>query len=67
MPSNVNKCQILQVVTRNQKSEYEMNGTKLESVQSVRDLAMVLQLRQASNSPSNAKTPQGKLKEWWVL
>ncbi len=33
MPFNVNKCQILQVGTRIEKFEYEMNGTKLESVQ----------------------------------
>ncbi len=37
MPFNVNKCQILQVGTRNRKIEFEMNGTKLESVQRVRD------------------------------
>ncbi len=38
MPFNVNKCQILQVGTRKKEIEYEMNGTKLESVQCVRDL-----------------------------
>ncbi len=38
MPFNVNKCHILQISTRNQKSDYEMNGTKPESVQSVKDL-----------------------------
>ncbi len=32
MPLNVNKSHILQVGTRNKKCEYEMNGTKLESV-----------------------------------
>ncbi len=42
MPFNVNKCQILQVVTRNQKFEYEINGTKLESVQCVRDLGVTI-------------------------
>ncbi len=36
MSFNVNKCQILQVDTRNQKTEYEMNGAKLESVQCVK-------------------------------
>ncbi len=53
MPFNVNKCQILQAGTRNQKFEYEMNGTKLESVQCVRDI----------ESPRNAKMPQGKQNE----
>ncbi len=38
MPFNVNKCHVLQVGTRNKKIEYEMNGTKLESVQCVKDL-----------------------------
>ncbi len=37
MPFNVNKCNILQVGTRNLKNEYEMNGTKLESAQYVQD------------------------------
>ncbi len=38
MPFNVHKCQILQVGTRSQKYEYEMNDTKLASVQCVKDL-----------------------------
>ncbi len=42
MPFNVNKCQILQVGTRNQKFEYEMNGTKLESVQCVKHLGVTI-------------------------
>ncbi len=42
MPFNVNKCQILQVGTRNQNFEYEMNDTKLESVQCVRDLGVTI-------------------------
>ncbi len=41
MPFNVNKCQILQVGTKNQKFEYEMNGTKLESVQCVKDCVTI--------------------------
>ncbi len=40
MPFNVKKCQILQVGTRNQKCEYEMNGTKLEGEQCVTDLGV---------------------------
>ncbi len=38
MPSNVNKCHILHVGTRNQKFDYEMNGVKLDGVQCVKDL-----------------------------
>ncbi len=38
MTFNVNKCHILRIGTRNQKSEYEMNDIKLESVQCVKDL-----------------------------
>ncbi len=37
---NVNKCHILQVGTRNQNFEYEMIGTKLESVQCVKGLGV---------------------------
>ncbi len=41
MPFNVNKCHILQVNTRNKKKiEYETNGTKLKSVQCVKDLGV---------------------------
>ncbi len=42
MPFNVNKCYILQVGTRNEKFEYEMNGTKLDSVQYVKDLGVTI-------------------------
>ncbi len=40
MPFNVNIWHILQVGTRNKKSEYEMNHSKLESVQCVKDLGV---------------------------
>ncbi len=39
MPFNGNKCYILQVETK--KSEYEISGVKLESVQCVKDLNCV--------------------------
>ncbi len=42
MPFNVNKCHIIQVGTRNQKYEYEMNGMKLERVQCVKDLGVTI-------------------------
>ncbi len=42
MAFNVNKCDIIQIGTRNQKFEYEMNGTKLESVQFVKDLCVAI-------------------------
>ena len=42
MPFNVNKCHILQIGTRNQKYEYEMNGIKLESVQHIKDLGITV-------------------------
>ncbi len=45
MPFNVKKCQILQVGTRNQKFEYEMNGTKSKAYDLSKTL--VLKLRQA--------------------
>ncbi len=42
MPFNVNKCHILQVGTRNQKFDYKMNGTKIESVECVKDLGITI-------------------------
>ncbi len=40
MSFNVNRCHILQVGTRNQKFECEMNGTKLECVHCIKDLCV---------------------------
>ncbi len=40
MPFNVNKCHISQEGTRNREFDYEMNGTKLERVQCVKDLGV---------------------------
>ncbi len=42
MPFNVNKCHILQVGTRNQKYEYEMNGVTLQNVQCVKALGVTV-------------------------
>ncbi len=42
MHHNVNKYYILQVSTRNQKFDYEMNGVKNESVQYVKDLGVMV-------------------------
>ncbi len=39
---NVNKCHVLQVGTRNQKFDYEMNGTKIESVKCAKDLDVTI-------------------------
>ncbi len=40
IPFNVTKCHVLEVGTRNQKFDNEMNGTKIESVQCVKDLGV---------------------------
>ncbi len=40
MPFNVDKCQVLQVGTRNKKFDYEMCGIKLKSVQCTKDLGV---------------------------
>ncbi len=40
---NVNKCRILQLVTRNQKFDYEMNSIKLKSVHCTKDLGVRMQ------------------------
>ena len=42
MPFNINKCHILQIGTRNQKFNYEKNGVKLESVQCIKDLGVLI-------------------------
>ncbi len=42
IPFNVNKCHILQVGARNKKFEYEMNDTKRERVQCVKDLGVTV-------------------------
>ncbi len=36
----IDKCQVLQVGTRNKKFDYEMRGVKLKNVQCVRDLGV---------------------------
>ncbi len=42
MPFNLNKCQILQVGSRNIKNSYEMHGTKIKRVHLVKDLAITV-------------------------
>ncbi len=44
MPFYVNKCHILQVATRNQNFDYDMNVTKLESEQCVKSLGVTIAL-----------------------
>ncbi len=64
MPFNVNKCHILQVGTRNQKLEYEMNGTKLENVQCFKDrgvkiLSSLKFSQKCKDSPGKANRMMG--------
>ncbi len=40
MPFNVDKCQVLQVRTRNKKFDNEMRGVRLKKVQCVKDLGV---------------------------
>ncbi len=42
LPCNANKCHILQIITRNRKFKYEMNGIKLERVQCAKDLGIMI-------------------------
>ncbi len=42
MPLLVNKCQILQVGSRNIKNDYETRGFKIKSVHSVKDLGVTV-------------------------
>ncbi len=39
---NANKCHILQIGTRNQNFDNEMNGVKLESVHCVKDIGVTI-------------------------
>ncbi len=45
MSFNVNKCHILQIGKKNIKCDKDMNGTKIESVQCVKDLAVTVEFR----------------------
>ncbi len=68
MPFNVIKCHNLQEDTRNRKkkkTEHEMNETKLESVQSFKDLGVTV--ASSLKLSSNAKTPHVKPIAYWVL
>ncbi len=42
MPFNVNKCQVLHLGTGNQKFDCEMNDTKIESIQCIKDLGVTV-------------------------
>ncbi len=42
MPFNVNKCYVLQVGTRYQVFDSEMDGTKIENVQCAKDLGVTI-------------------------
>ncbi len=42
MPSNIKKCHILEVGTRNLKYDYEISGEKLERVHCVKDLGVTI-------------------------
>ncbi len=64
MPFNVDKCQFLQVGTRNKKFDYEKRGVKLKSVQCAKDLGS--KSRQTSNSHSNASMQQIKRTKCWA-
>ncbi len=42
MPFKINKCQILQIGSKNRKMDYEMCGVKVKSVQWVKDLGVTV-------------------------
>ncbi len=63
MPFNVNKCHSLQEGTRNQKFEYEMNGTKLESVQCVK--ALGVKIASSLKFSQQYKDAEGKPTRMW--
>ncbi len=62
---NANKCHILQVRTRNQKIDYEINGTKLESVQCVKGLGIMI--ASSLKFSKQCKDATDKANESWVL
>ncbi len=61
---NINQCHILQVGTRNQKFDYEVNGVKIESAQCVKDLSVSIASnlkfsQQCKNAAGKANRMQG--------
>ncbi len=69
---NVDKCQVLQVGTRNKKSDYEMRGVKLKSIQCVKNLGVKITSnlkfpQQCSNAANKANRMLGFIKRNFLL
>ncbi len=72
MPFNINKCQILQVGSRNIKKDYEMCGDKIKSVHSVKDLGVTVAStlkfsQQCNESVKKANRMMGLIKRKFSL
>ncbi len=68
---NINKCQILQVGSRNIKKDYEMYG-KIKSVHSVKDLGVTIASnlkfsQQCNDSVKKANTMMGLIKIFFFI
>ncbi len=69
MPFNINKCQILQVGSRNIK-DYEMCGVKIRSVHSIKDLGLTVAFnlkfsQQCNESVKKANRMMGLIKRFF--
>ncbi len=64
MPFNVDKCQVLQVGTRNKKFDYEMRGVNSKAFNVLRTWGS--KSRHTANSYSNASMQQIKRTECWA-
>ncbi len=61
MSCNINKCQILQVGSRNIKSDYEMRGVIIESVHSLKDLGVTVASNLKYSQKCNESVTEGTL------
>ncbi len=67
MQFNINKCQILQLGSRNIKNDYETRGVKIKSVQSVKDHGVTVTsnlnfFQQCNESVNKANRMMGLIK-----
>ncbi len=72
IPFNVDKCQVLQVGTRNKKFDYEMRGVKLKSVQYIKDLGVKIASnlkfsQQCIDAANNANRRLGFIKRNFIF
>ncbi len=66
MPFNINKCQILQVGSRNIKNDYEMRGVKIKRVHSVQDLGVTVTSNLKFFQQGNESLKRANMTMTWI-